>query len=52
MRKSYSLFLGVTLKKEVVDEDDDDDGWEPVEPILSSCDSVLGYWEFSGKKSV
>jgi hypothetical protein len=31
---------------------DDDDGWEPVEPIASPCDSVLVYWGFSAKKSV
>ncbi len=50
MRKSYSLFLGVMLKKRVVDDGDDDDEWEPVEPITSLCDGVLGYWGLGGKK--
>ncbi len=35
MRKSYSLFLRVTLKKGVADVTDDDDEWEVVEPIKS-----------------
>jgi hypothetical protein len=32
--------------------DDDDNGWEPVQPITSPCDSVLGYWGLSAKKKV
>jgi hypothetical protein len=49
IRKSYSLFLGVTLKMGAADHSNDDDEWEPVEPITSPCDSVFG---FSGKKLV
>ncbi len=30
--------------------DDDDDGWEPVMPITSLCDTILGYWGLSAKK--
>ncbi len=33
------------------DEDDDNDEWEPVEPITSPCDSVSEYWGLSAKKS-
>jgi hypothetical protein len=41
VRKSYSLFLWMMMKKGVVDDCDDDDEWEPVKPITSPCDSVL-----------
>jgi hypothetical protein len=52
MRKSYSLFLGVMLKKGVVDDGDDDDEWELVEPIISPCDGISGYLGLGGKKLV
>ncbi len=42
MRKA-TLFLGVTVKKRVADDNDDGDEGEPVEPITNPCDSVLGY---------
>jgi hypothetical protein len=41
IRKSYSLFLVVMVKKGVAVDDEDND--EPVEPIPSPCDSVSGY---------
>ncbi len=34
------------------DEDNDDDEWEPVEPITSPCGSISGYWGLSIKKLV
>jgi hypothetical protein len=38
-----SLFLQVILQKGVDDVNDDDNKREPVRPITSACDSVLGY---------
>ncbi len=38
-----SLFLRVILQKGVDDVNDDDNKLEPVRPITSACDSVLGY---------
>ncbi len=52
VRKSYSLYLRVKLQEGVNEVSEDDDEWEPVEPITSPCDSVLGYWGLSAKKSV
>jgi hypothetical protein len=52
IRKSYSLFLGVTVKKGVADDDDDVDEWEPVEPITSPHDNISGYWGFSSQKPI
>ncbi len=43
IRKSYSLFLWVMVKRGVADDDDNDDQWEPVEPVTRSCDSVPSY---------
>ncbi len=33
------------------DVDEDDDGWEPVEPITSPCDSVSGYVRVKQQKA-
>jgi hypothetical protein len=44
-KKSYSLLLRVTMQMGQVEVDEDDDEREPVEPITSPCDSVLGYWD-------
>jgi hypothetical protein len=35
------LYLRVTLQKGVVEVGEDDDEWEPVEPITSPCDSIF-----------
>ncbi len=44
--------LNIIVEQKGVDDVSDDDEWEPVEPITSPCDSVLGYSELSCKKQV
>ncbi len=51
VRKSFSLFLWVRLQKVIDEVSKNDDEREPVEPITSPCDSVLGYWGVKHQKS-
>ncbi len=46
------LYLRVMLQKGADDVGEDNDEWEPVEPITSPCDSVLKYRVLSTKKQV
>jgi hypothetical protein len=43
---------GWHLQMEEVEDDDDNDEWQPVKPITSPCDSNSGYWGWSARKSV
>ncbi len=38
IRRSYSFFLGVMVKKRIADDNGDDDELEPVTPVIGPCD--------------
>jgi hypothetical protein len=40
------------MEKAGVADDDDNDEWEPAEPVTSPRDSDSEYWGFSGKEPV
>ncbi len=51
-KELLTLTLGDDAEGRIEVGNDDDDGWEPVVPIISPCDSVLGYLGLSTKKWV